>query len=149
MITKNKLDKPSGPSGTAAGIFMFFAGLIAAYYSLTGLILVVLGAFIGFSSTSTFLDTDKRRIKFSNNLFGIIPIGKWIIITPGMSLGLIKSHRGFRTYSRGNRTMDMHIKDYRIILYGEDNKKIMPVQKFDSLDMAQGELKNLREQLAL
>lgn len=149
MITKNRLDKPFGPVGTSAGIFMFIAGLFATYFSLTGLILVLIGAFLGFTSTSTLLDTDKKRIKFSNNLFGIIPIGQWIDVKPEMKIGLKNIHRGYRTYSRSNRTLDIHIKDIRIILYGADNKQIMPVRKFNSLDSAKTELENLSKQFRL
>jgi len=149
MITKNRLDKPFGPMGTSAGIFMLIAGVIATYFSLTGLILVFVGAFIGFTSTSTLLDTDKKRIKFSNNLFGILPVGKWIDIKPDMKVGLKTMHSGYRAYSRGNRTFDVHSKDIRIILYGVDNKQIMPVRKFDSLDSAKTELEILSNQFGL
>lgn len=50
MITRNKLDKTFGPVGSLAGIF----------YSLTGLILVLIGAFVGFTSTMTLVDFVKR-----------------------------------------------------------------------------------------
>ena len=149
MITKNRLDKPFGPAGTSAGIFIFIAGLIATYFSLTGLILVLIGAFVGFTSTSTLLDNDKKRIKFSNNLFGIIPIGQWIDVKPEMKIGLKNTHRGYRAYSRSNRTLDFHSKDIRIILYGADNKQIMPIRKFDSLDSAKTELEGLSNQFGL
>lgn len=57
MIIKNRLDKPFGPMATSAGIFMLITGVIATYFSLTGLVLVLIGAFIGFTSTSTLLDS--------------------------------------------------------------------------------------------
>ena len=149
MIIRNNLDKPFGPMGSFAGIFMLIAGLIATYFSLTGLILVFIGAFLGFTSTSTLLDTDKKRIKLSNNLFGIIPVGQWIEIKPEMKVGLKNIQRGYRAYSRGNRMFDVHIKDIRIMLYGTDNKQIMPVKKFDSLDSAKTELESLSKQFGL
>lgn len=149
MIIKNRLDKPFGPMATSAGIFMLIAGVIATYFSLTGLVLVLIGAFIGFTSTSTLLDTDKKRIKFSNNLFGIIPFGQWIDIKPEMKVGLKTMHRGYRAYSRGNRTFDVHSKDVRIMLYGTDNKQIMPIKKFDSLNSAKTELESLSNQFGL
>ncbi len=149
MIAKNRLDKPFGPMGTSAGIFMLIAGLIATYYSLTGLILVFIGAFLGFTSTSTLVDAEKKRIKLSNNLFGILPVGQWIDIKPEMKLGLKNTHRGYRAYSRGNRMFDVHIKDIRIMLYGADNKQIMPIRKFDSLDSAKTELESLSKQFGI
>lgn len=149
MIIRNNLDKPFGPMGSFAGIVMFIAGLVATYFALSGLILVFVGAFLGFTSTSTLLDTDKKRIKFSNNLFGIIPVGQWIEIKPEMKVGLKNIQRGYRVYSRSNRMHDVHIKDIRIMLYGADNKQIMPVKKFDSLDSAKTGLESLRKQFGL
>ncbi len=149
MITKNKLDKSFGPAGTSAGIFMFIAGIVVTFYSFTGLILVFIGAFVGFTSTSTMIDNDKKRIKFSNNLFGFIKTGQWIDIKPEMKLGLKKSNRVYRAYSRSNRTLDIDSKDIRLILYGVDNKQIMPIRKFDSLDIAKVELKKSGNQLGL
>ena len=104
MVIKNRLDKPFGPMAAFAGIVMFIAGLAATYFALTGLILVLIGALLGFTSTSTLVDTDKKRIKLSNNLFGILPVGKWIDIKPGMKVGLKKIRSGYRAYSRSNRT---------------------------------------------
>ena len=149
MITKNKLDKSFGPVGSSAGIFMFIIGLVVVYSELTGLILVLIGAFMGFSSTCTLIDYDKKRIKFSNLIFGIIPIGQWIELKPDMKIGLKKIHKGYRTYSRSNRILDIHKKDIRIILFGNNNKKIMPINKFDSIDSANTELIKLSEELDL
>ena len=149
MIIRNNLDKPFGPMGSFAGIIMFIAGLVATYFALTGLILVFIGAFIGFTSTSTLLDTDKKRIKLSNNLFGIIPVGQWIEIKPEMKIGIKKMHRGYRAYSRSNRMLDVHSKDIRIMLYGTDNKQIMSIKKFNSIDSAKTELESLSKQLQL
>ena len=78
MRVKNRIEKPFGPAGASTGGIMFLAGIIYSYFSLIGIILIVIGAFIGFTSEVTFLDLEKNRIKFSDNLFGIIPIGKWI-----------------------------------------------------------------------
>jgi hypothetical protein len=80
MTTKNKLDKMFGPVGTSAGIFLFVAGLIISYFPFTGLFLVLIGAFVGFTSTSTMVDFDNKRLRFSNNIFGIFPIGQWIFV---------------------------------------------------------------------
>jgi hypothetical protein len=58
---------------------------------LSGLILIIIGAFIGFTTSSTLVDFDKKRIKFSNNLFGIITTGKWTYINSDMKFGIKKS----------------------------------------------------------
>lgn len=149
MIIKNKIEKPFGPSGSTTGIVLFIVGIIYTYYSIIGVIMIVVGAFIGFSYVSTYLDIEKRRIKFSNVLFGIIPTGKWIDIKNDMRIGFVNSQRGFRTYSRGMRTNDVIIKDVRIMLYGSDNKKIGPINKCKSLESAKKEARELNELIGL
>jgi hypothetical protein len=149
MITRNKLDNIFGPVGTSAGIFLFFAGLIITYFSLTGLILILIGAFIGFTSTSTSIDFDKMRLRFSNNIFGIFPIGQWIFIQKDMKIGIKKSNKVWRAYSRSNRTLDIANNDYSLILYDFNGKEIMPLQKSDNLDSAKLNLDKLSKQLGI
>jgi hypothetical protein len=149
MTTRNKLDKVFGPVGTSAGIFLFAAGLIITFFSLPGLILVLIGAFVGFTSTSTLIDFDKKRIRFSNNLFGIIPIGQWIYIQTDMKIGIKKSNKVWRAYSRSNRTLDIANNDYRLILYDSKGKEIIPLQKSDNLDSAKLDLDKFSKQLGI
>ena len=140
MISNNRLDKSFGPVGKWAGVFMFIAGLVESCSSLYGLILVVIGAFVGFTSTSTLLDYDKKRIKFSNNLFGVIRTGKWVPIDPTMKIGIRKSDQTYRAYSRGNQTLDVTQNDFRLIICDSEHKEIMPIKKVGSLDAAKIEL---------
>lgn len=149
MIIKNKLDIAFGPFGSSTGFFLFIGGIIATYFSMFGLIIVIIGAFAGFTSTSTFIDSDNKRIKFSNNLFGFISVGKWIDIKPQMKIGLKKSHKGYRAYIRGTQPVGIHINDIRIYLYGPDNKLIMPVKKINSYASSKRELSELSNLLGL
>jgi len=149
MITENKLDKSFGPTGTSAGIFLFVIGIVTTFTSIFGLILVLLGSFIGFSSTSNIIDFDKRRVKFSNKLFGILKTGKWIQINTDMKLAIKDSAITWRTYSKGNRTLDIEAKDFRIFLLDSDNQEIMPIKKTNSFEAAMTELKILYIKLKL
>lgn len=149
MLRKNKITKPFGPAGTTAGLSIFTIGLVYTFYSLTGILLIVVGAFIGFTYELTFIDIEKRKIKFSTMLFGIIPAGKWIYITTGMKIGLEKFNRGFRTYSRGMRTNEVVLKERRIILFGADNKKIGPVKRLKSSEDAGKSIEELGSLLGL
>jgi hypothetical protein len=149
MIIKNKLDKTFGPFGTSTGFFLLLGGIIVTYYSFIGLFISIIGAFVSFTSTSTLIDTDNKRIKFLNNLFGIIPIGKWIYIKPDMKIGLKKSHKGYLAYIRGTQPIGIHINDIRILLYDRDNKQIMPIKKFNSFESSKSELKELNIILGL
>ena len=149
MIIKNKLDKAFGPFGSSTGFFMFLGGIIATYFSFIGLFIVIIGAFTAFTSTSTFIDPDNMKIKFSNNLFGIIPTGKWIDIKPDMKIGLKKSHMGYRAYIRGTQPIGIHINDIRIYLFERNGNPIMPVKKFSSHESAKNELIFLSSMLRL
>jgi hypothetical protein len=149
MIIKNKLDKAFGPFGSSTGFFMFIGGIIATYYSLSGLVIALVGAFVTFTTTSTFIDTRNKRVKHSNNIFGFIPVGKWINITPEMKLGLKKSHLGYRAYIRGNQPVDIHNNDIRVFLYNTDNKQLMPLKKFSSYETSKAGIKELGSMLEL
>lgn len=149
MIIQNKLDKTFGPFGSSTGFFLLIGGLITTYFSIFGLLIVLIGAFAAFTSTSVQIDIDNKRIQYSDNLFGIIKIGKWIDIKPDMKIGLKKSHRGYVGYIRGTQPVGIHENDIRIVLYDSNNKKIMPVKKFDSVESSKNELLNLSSILGL
>jgi len=149
VIIKNKLDKTFGPFGTSTGFFIMIGGVIATFYSFLGLIIAIVGAFACFTSTSTIIDTDNKRIKHSDNLFGIIPIGKWIDIKPDMKIGLKKFHRGYRAYIRGTQKIGIRYNDIRIFLYDSTNKQLVPINKFDSYESSKNELNNLSSLLGL
>lgn len=149
MIINNKLDKSFGPVGSFAGIVVFVAGLVSVYYSLFSIILLLIGAFVGFSYSCTLIDVDKKRIRFSNTLFGVIKTGQWLIVNPDMKIGISKSNKVWRSYSRGNRTLDIENKDYRLNLYDSSGKMIMPVRKTSDLNSAKSERQKICNQLGL
>lgn len=144
-----RLDKSFGPVGSSAGTFLFFGGLISLYFSLMGLVLVLLGAFVGFSSSSTAIDFQKRKMRFSNDIFGFVKTGKWIDLQPEMKLGFRNEARAWRSYSLSNRAIDVATDDYRIFLFDATGKTIMPVMKTDTPVKAEAELVRLGDQLKL
>ena len=125
------------------------AGLILTYSHLTGIILILIGAFVGFSSTSAMVDYDKKRIRFSNNLFGIIRTGQWLFLEPAMKIGMRESNLAWRAYSSGNRAIDSVTKDYRIILLDSEDKEIMQIKKTRTRESAIGELETMGNKLGL
>lgn len=149
MIINNKLDKSFGPIGTIAGITIFVVGVILIYFSLSGLFLILIGAFVGFTSTFTTIDIDNKRVRFSNNLFGIIKTGQWIKLESNMKIEIKQSNKTWRAYSRGNRSVDITDKDFRLFLINENNKQIMPLMKTISLEKAKTELESLTSLLGL
>ena len=149
MIIRNKLDKSFGPVGSFSGILVFIAGMASVYYSLYAVILVLIGAFLGFTYSSVEIDFDGKRVRFLNNLFGIIKTGQWISVNPDMKIGITKSNRIWRSYSGGNRSLDIVNEDYRLVLFNASGKKLMPVKKVDDLNVARKELDNICEQLKI
>jgi hypothetical protein len=149
MTIHNRLDKTFGPVGSMAGIILFIAGLVLSYFYLSGVLLILLGAFVGFSSTSAIIDPEKKRIMFSNNLFGIIPTGSWIDIEPSMTIGIKEFHQTYRAFSQGNRPLDIDQNDYRIVLYDQAKKEIMQLKRTGSIDSAKEECKALGDLLGL
>lgn len=130
MKTKTyRFDKTFGPTASFAGIIILAAGLYASVMSLFGVILVVIGAYLAFTNTSTTIDFENKRIRHTSNLFGIIRTGHWIDIEPDMKLGYIKKKKGYRTYSRSNRTLDIRIQTRTLFLLDELNKPIIPLKK--------------------
>ena len=148
MKIKNKIEKPFGSAGSWTGIFMFIAGAVMTYFSLIGLVLVIPGAFIGFTYESTLIEIDKRLVKEVNYLFGFIPAGKWIAINSEMKLGLKRVHRGYSTITRGN-SLELHTVDVRILLFGANNKEILHIKKFSSFEDAKKDIEKLSNQLEL
>jgi len=149
MITNYKLEKSFGPIGSSAGLFMFVIGIISTYESLFGLVLVLIGAFTGFSSTGTLVDRDKRRLKFSNNLFGIIRTGIWIALEPGMNIGIKNQDQVWKAYSRSNQALEIDSKAFVIMLFDADGNEIMPIAKAATPEKAITGLKELSAQLGI
>ena len=149
MIKRYKLDKSFGSVASFAGILILISGLGLLFYSSGGLILILIGAFIGFTSTSTSINFDTGKLKHSLNLFGIFDTGKWISLEPEMKLGIIKSNKVWCTYSRGNRTLDITDKDTKIYLFNADDKPLIPIKKIEKPDAATSELEALRGELGL
>ncbi len=149
VVENNRLDQSFGSTGTSAGIFLVLMGIIVSCLYFSGLILVIIGGFVGFTYTSVLIDYNAGKVKFSNNIFGFIPIGKWIPLDPSMKIGIRKSNLTYRAYSRGNRALDIDQNDFRLVLFDSKNKEIMPLKKFNTLDVAKMELETLAKQLGL
>ena len=149
MIENNRLDKSFGSVGTSAGIFLVFVGVIMSCVYPSALVLILIGGFVGFTSTSVLIDYNARKMKFCNNIFGFIPVGKWVQVDPAMKIGIKESNLTYRAYSRGNRALDIDQNDFRLTLFDAQNKEIMPLKKFDSLGVAKVELELMSGKLGL
>ena len=112
-------------------------------------LMIIIGAFFGFSSTSAVIDPGNRRVRFSNNLFGILPTGKWISIEPSMTVGIIEYNQVYSAFSQGNRPLDVSRNDYRVVLLDPAKKEIMHLKRSASIDSAKEDCKEMAEILGL
>ncbi len=150
MIIKNKLDKPFGPSGTFAGLVIFSAGVGILFYSPGfGITFILLGTFVGFTYTLTYINTDKKCIRYVHKIFGIFPLGKWVYVKPSMKILLRRSHQGFRSYSYSNRKLDIHQVDYRLVLTDYNGNEIAELKKEKDTKEAERSRSMLRDALKI
>jgi hypothetical protein len=149
MITSYKLDKSFGPVGSFSGIIVFIAGLGALWFSGFALVLILIGAFVGFSYSSVEIDFAGKRVRFLNNLFGIIKTGQWSNVKSDMKIGILKSRKTWSTFSSGNRRLDIPSEDYRLVLFNAFGEKLMLVKKSDDLNTARKEQDDICERLEI
>jgi len=149
MRTNNRIDRAFGPVGSTAGVFIFLAGIGIIYFSLAGLIFIIVGAFVGFTSSLTVVDFDNKKIKYGDNFFGFIKTGKWIQIEDSMVLGLKQKRGVWRAYSRSNRTLEIKENNNYIILFDSNKVEIAPIFKSTNRSKAEQELGNLSSLLGL
>ncbi|HPK04993.1 MAG TPA: hypothetical protein PK908_03790 [Bacteroidales bacterium] len=144
-----KFEKTFGPVASFSGYVILITGLITTYFSLTGLILVLFGAFIGLTNSCTTIDYSNGKAKFSNNLFGVIKTGKWLDLSESMRLGIMKSHKTYRTYSKSNRILDISASQIKIYLFDSYGNTIMPLKNIDAADNLEKELEELNKKIGL
>lgn len=136
MVRCYKLDKTFGPVGSSAGHIIGLAGIIAIFISLYALVLIFLGLFLAFTSTGSQIDFSNSRIRFTDNIFGFIKVGKWVSITPKMKIGLKKSNIIWTSFSGSNRQLDIQDNDFRLILLDANENEIMVISKYPALEPA-------------
>ncbi len=142
-------EKSFGPAGSFSGIVIFIFGLIATYYAITGLFLVLIGAFTGFTNSATTIDRGMKQVRFTNNLFGFIKVGKWIELNETMKLGAKKSTKVYRTHSLSDRTLDVKTRGVKIFLYDLHGKPIMPLKNIVKGQDTQSQLEEMSKELGL
>lgn len=132
MILKQKISNIIGPSGIFAGYILFLAGLVAVYYSLTAIPVVILGAVFAFSNTRSYLDLGSKRYKVVFYLCGFIPFGKWEDMGPEDQV-LVRHTRGvYTSFSMGNRRSSIGKDDYLVILQRGKDRKMITLACFET-----------------
>jgi hypothetical protein len=145
----NRFDKVFGPVGTSTGIPLILGGIFISWFSMYGLFLSIIGAFVAFTDSSTTIDPKRKMVYFSNNIFGILKFGKWIELKPEMSIAIRKNNQIYRAYNRSNRTLDIKTHNYQIILCDDKRKMLLPLKHFNSISEAQQHAQELADYLGI
>lgn len=148
-MIKNKIENTFGIVGVFAGIVIIVFGVYACFYSWIGYTTIIVGLFLAFTNTSTSIDVENKKVKFSNNLFGIFGIGYWSEIKPGMSICVHKITKSQNIFSFSNQKTTQTVKDYRVMLLNDSGQAIMPLKRCDTKDEAEKEAVDLRIKLGL
>ena len=143
------IDKNFGPSGSFAGYILIIVGAFTVLASISGAVLMLLGSFMAFSSTGCSVDSDNFRIRFTNNLWGLIKVGKWQHVHGRMQLGLAHARLAYSVRSLSNRTITVADSDWRISIYDDSNRKGQTICKYKKRIDAENELAKLSELLNL
>jgi hypothetical protein len=128
-----------GPSSSFAGYVLIAAGIIALSNSFLSIVLIIPGIFTAFTYTGTLLDTDNKRLKPYNSLFGIIRTGKWIDVKEFTRFNIIRATRKYTSYSRANVSFDMNISDIRLLLINKDGTRKVVINRYNKFENAQVE----------
>ncbi|HNQ67585.1 MAG TPA: hypothetical protein PKN32_04355 [Bacteroidales bacterium] len=149
MIINNKLDNTFGTVGTVLGVVILLSGIYVCFYSWIGFTTIIVGIFLAFSNTSTKLDVENKRLKYSSNMFGFISVGYWISVKPEMNLFLKDCTKKNNFSLTGNKSPSPLTNDFRIFLTDESGRELLAVKKFNDKLLAENEMIDLKQKLGL
>jgi hypothetical protein len=149
MLIKNKIYNSFGPFESFAAKLVFISGCAAVWFSFSAIVLILGGAFFGFTYFCTAIDIEKLRVRSGDVLFGIFSTGRWIDIKPDMTVGVIKWGKEWRILSWTNRRVSVPENDFLVVLFTPNGKKLLTLNKKQSLELANDELFNLSDLLNL
>lgn len=149
MQQVNKLGNVFGPVGSVSGYFIVLVGVTLLFSTFKGVVVMILGLFVGFTSFVTYVDFDKNRFRSVIKLFGIIPVGRWQSFESTMKLSLKRTTTAWRTWSQGNRSFDVSEAGYRLQLLSRQGKLIADLQRFSTLANANEAIAFYSEKLGL
>jgi hypothetical protein len=136
MQHRNYINSFFGPVAVVSGWTLILGGIVISTFSLAGIFLIVAGLFVGFTHLATTVDAQRRRIKFAHYYFGILPHGKWVVVSGEMSFRIKKTHKVWKTYSRSNRKLETHSHDFRVVLVDASGHEILPVCRCKTVEEA-------------
>jgi len=142
MILNHKLGHPFGNVGVLSGIVLILFGLLSLFNAVSFLLLIV-GSFFAFTCSGTQINTQTRKFRLYQNLFGIIKAGKWQSLDLYAGLAIVPLTRITVMRSISNRGNTSETNEFRIFLVNSNHKPEVPLKKIKTQDEAQQKLDEL------
>ena len=144
-LHNNKHGKFFGPVQIYMGYVFIACGILFTSYSPYILLLIIPGAFMGFTYTGTLIDFENKKVRPYTSLFGFIRTGKWIETSLFAGFKILKSNRRYTSYSRGNIKLDVNISDISLVLTNKEGRGKVVVNRFNNFEDARREMHVLKE----
>jgi hypothetical protein len=149
-MVKYNLNLIYGIIGRIGGFAFIAAGLwISVFYSIKGLIPLLMGAVFAFTAETTIIDPQKRKVAHTYIWFGFIENGNWIDILPNMKLMIKKPDYSYLSYGRKKRMSLIGDNYYYILLYDQKDEFIMPIKKFKLKPDAEADIPKIKDLMGL
>jgi hypothetical protein len=149
MTRVYKPGKIAGPSGTFSGYVLLFFGIITTIFTLTGIVVFIIGLYLSFGHYCSTIDSENRRVKKGIKLFSWAIYGRWILIDDSYKTEIRKAKRKNTVYNSSDGKPELEQADYKIYIYSTRPSKRIDIAKFKELIEAQNEMTTIREMLRL
>ena len=149
MRINHTLDKSFGPTGSFSGLILVFVGVILVPFYWTGTILIIIGAFVGFTASGCEINTETRQVRQYHLLCGLFKKGTWQSLDGFSGLRVVNTRTSYRAYSLSNRATVTTKEDFRVVLEAATLQSRIEVLKSNTREEANEEALKLSETLGM
>ena len=138
MLIDNRTESAFGKTAIFAGIIFLLTGIVVLIVGafIIGAIVFLVAAFVAFTYSGVELDTDSRKVRQYNKLFGIIKTGKWKSVDSFLGVTLIPISTMEVMASWSNRLTSTKTTDYRIFFVDKTRKPAFVIKRCKSKENA-------------
>lgn len=127
-------------------VFMLTGIALLLMMSFAGIILISIGLFLSFAINGVELELKDRSYCAYTSIFGN-KFGKSRSLSAYLDIAVLSATRGYRVYSRGQRTLNDSEKSYDVCLLSHDHRRKLIIDRFSLKEDAIKEAKILAKQL--
>lgn len=142
MKTDNKIDNAFGRTAVFVGGLFLITGAGFIYFKayIAGVVVQLISLFVIFSYSGVDIDTENKRIRQYNKLFGLIKIGRWKPTKIYRGVTLVPFVKSESMASWSNRTTTLRTRDYRIFIVDKAKKPAFAIKCCDNIQEAKDSL---------